>query len=139
MVIYTRSVKNPGDIMSLYQTLGWAAYLEVTDEELNKAIQNSWSVLYAYMGDTLVGTARVISDGVINAYLCGLGVHPRYRGHGIGRELVWRLADECAVSKLHLQLMCEEELVPMYERMGFMVFARGMRPSTDAGKQMFDR
>ncbi|HSL93487.1 MAG TPA: GNAT family N-acetyltransferase [Bacillota bacterium] len=127
MVIYTESVKSPRDIMSLYEALDWAQYLGVSAEQLDAAMQNSWSVLYAYAGNTLVGTARIISDGVINAYLCGVGVHPGHRGQGIGRELVRQLAQQCASSGLHMQFMCQDELVPMYEKMGFRVFARGMR------------
>ena len=48
VVIYTESVKSPRDIMSLYESLDWAQYLGVSAEQLDAAMQNSWSVLYSY-------------------------------------------------------------------------------------------
>lgn len=127
MIEYTGTVKSPTDLPGLYEVLGWAEYLKVSPEQLDAAMQGSWRVMYAYSGDVLVGTARVISDGVVNAYLCGVGVHPGHRGAGIGRELVRRLVDNCQKHRLHLQLMCEDHLVSLYEKMGFVTFAQGMK------------
>ncbi|MCL2837145.1 MAG: GNAT family N-acetyltransferase [Defluviitaleaceae bacterium] len=62
----------------------------------------------------------------INAYLCGLGVLPGYRGPGIGSEITGRLKEHCVSRGLHLQLLCDEGLAPFYEKMGFERFAVGL-------------
>src|SRR5688572_16601089 len=49
--------------------------------------------LAAYEDGMLVGFARAISDGVTNAYVSSVMVHPDHRRQGIGRELLGRLMD----------------------------------------------
>ncbi len=75
----------------------------------------------------LVGTGRVISDGVINSYLCGLGIDPDHRNKGIGTKISQKLVEYCKERNLHIQLFCEEHLQKYYEKMGFEVFALGMK------------
>lgn len=79
------------------------------------------------MKEKLVGTGRVVSDGIINAYLCGLGVIPDYRNKGIGMEISKRLVEHSKSNGFHIQFFCEEKLVPYYKNMGFEIFAIGMR------------
>lgn len=124
---YTTKTKAKGDIYSLYECLGWNDFLKLKEEQLEKAMEQSFRVIYAYDGENLVGTGRIISDGVTNAYLCGLGVIPTYRGRGIGTEIMRGLADYCKDRNLHLQFFCEEGLVPYYRNMGFKTFAVGMK------------
>lgn len=101
--------------------------MQLDKDRLLDAMQQSWYAIYAYHGSSLVGTGRIISDGITNAYLCGLGVRPEYRGQGIGTEITRLLRDYCREAKVHLQFFCEEELVPYYENMGFKAFAVGMK------------
>lgn len=115
------------DIYLLYECLGWNDFLKLDKNQLSKAMEQSWHVIYAYDGDKLVGTGRVISDGVTNAYLCGLGVMMEYRKKGIGTEISKRLVEHCRNYNLHIQFFCEERLVPYYRNQGFEVFAVGMK------------
>ncbi|RJG20446.1 GNAT family N-acetyltransferase [Paenibacillus thiaminolyticus] len=82
--------------------------------------------MHVYDGERLVGTGRVVTDGFINAYLCGVGVHPDYQQQGIGSELIRRLGRTCREAGLHVQLFCSAEKISYYERFGFDTFAIGM-------------
>jgi ribosomal protein S18 acetylase RimI-like enzyme len=115
------------DVYLLYENLGWNDFLKLKQEQLIKAMEQSWHIIYAYDKDKLVGTGRVVSDGVINAYLCGLGVAVDYRKKGIGSEISKRLVEHCRSYNLHIQFFCEERLVPYYRNQGFEVFAVGMK------------
>lgn len=124
---YTTKLKQQEDIYSLYESLGWNSFLQLNQEEIVNAMEQSWHVIYAYDKDKLIATGRVVSDGIINAYLCGLGVLSDYRNKGIGTEVSKRLVKYCKNSNLHIQFFCEERLVTYYNNMGFEVFAVGMK------------
>jgi len=119
--------KRKGDLFLLYRSLGWQEVLNLEPSSLDQAMNNSWFVLYVYDQDRLIGTGRVISDGVINAYICGIGVEAAYRNRGIGTGILNRMVEKCTSKKLHIQLFCEEHLKSYYETKGFSVFAIGMK------------
>ena len=127
MITYTDTKASPEEVYGLYKALGWTAYLDLTAEQIALAMTQSWFVVNAYADSLLVGSGRVISDGVTSAYLCGLGVRPEYRCQGIATEIIARLVDECRRDKLHVQFFCDEALVSMYEKLGFTAFAVGMK------------
>ncbi|MGG4091088.1 GNAT family N-acetyltransferase [Paenibacillus sp. FSL W8-0187] len=126
-VIYTSEA--PEDfrqLEALYASLGWnSIHLSVT--ELKTMCLQSWYAIYAYEGHKLVGMGRLVSDGVITGVICGLGVHPGYQSRGIGREILHRLVEHCEKFGVFPQLMCEEELEPYYEKLGFQRFTIGMK------------
>ncbi|KEI97013.1 acetyltransferase [Clostridium botulinum A2B7 92] len=124
---YTTKLIMQEDLHSLYKSLGWNSFLQLNQEQLAKAMEQSWYVIYAYDGEKLVATSRVVSDGIINAYVCGLGVIEEYRNKGIGTEISKRLMDYFKNDNVHIQLFCEEKLVSYYEKMGFKVFTIGMK------------
>lgn len=124
----TSKLKNPTDIFYLYEQLGWNRFLKLEMEKLVFAMEKSFYVLYAYEANKLLGTGRIISDGLTNAYICGLGILPDYRNRGIGRELCCSLVAYGQQKNLHVQFFCEENLVPYYEKMDLEVFSVGMRP-----------
>ncbi|MDP2349563.1 MAG: GNAT family N-acetyltransferase [Chloroflexota bacterium] len=65
----------------------------------------------------VVGFVTAIGDGVLAAFIPLLEVLPAWRGHGIGSELMRRvlarLQDRYAVD-----LACDGDLIPFYERLG---------------------
>ncbi|MBE9918258.1 GNAT family N-acetyltransferase [Paenibacillus donghaensis] len=128
---YTSELPTEENIYDLYEDLDWNKFLQLNKERLLTAMKQSWYAIYAYHDDRLIGTGRIVSDGIINAYFCGLGVHPDYRNKGIGSEITRQLAERCQKENLHLQFFCEEGLVPYYEKMNFKVFAVGMRGRED--------
>lgn len=124
---YSTEISDNHMLFELYERLNWNSFLKLNEEQLIVAMQQSWYTVYAFDNNFLIGTGRVISDGIINGYLCGLGVLPQYRKRGIGTEISRLLVEECQKNNLHIQFFCEEKLVTYYEKMGFKSFAIGMK------------
>lgn len=82
-------------LFALYEHLMWNDSLKLSQDQLMEAMKGSIFSVYAYCGNQLVGTGRVVSDGTISAYLCGLGVHSDYRNRGIGTAMMKRLCQFC--------------------------------------------
>ena len=82
-------------------------------------LRGSEVALMAVDGATgnVVGFITAVGDGVQSAFIPLLEVLPAWRGRGIGSELVRRvlarLGDRYAVD-----LICDPELLPFYERLG---------------------
>ena len=123
---YTAQLPTEADLHKFYEAL-WNDFLKLSPQQLLTAMKQSFYSIYVYAGGELVATGRVVSDGVINAYICGVGVLPEHRGKGIGTEIMDRLKAHCLSQGLHVQFFCEEELVPFYEKIGFAKFACGMK------------
>lgn len=67
--------------------------------------------------DQAVGFVNMISDGVLTAFIPWLEVLPGYQGQGIGTELMRRIL--ASAGQLYsVDLVCDAELVPYYERLG---------------------
>jgi GNAT superfamily N-acetyltransferase len=64
-----------------------------------------------------VGFVTAIGDGILTAFVPLLEVLPAYRGRGIGSELVRRVVDRLR-NRYSVDLVCDEELIPFYERLG---------------------
>ena len=93
-------------------------------EVFKKLLRGSYKVVLAYEDDKLIGFINSISDGVLSAYIPLLEVIPEYQGKGIGKELVKKLKEE--LSSLYMvDLLCDEELIPYYEKLG-MIKAQGV-------------
>ena len=74
-------------------------------------------VVLAVDGRRVVGFVTALSDGVLSAYVPLLEVLSDYQGRGIGSELVRRMLAQ--LGDLYMvDLACDEELVPFYERLG---------------------
>lgn len=123
---YMKKAPSDLELFQLYEDLGWNDFLKLPKESLHQAILQSGFAMHAYDEDRLVGTGRVVTDGFINAYLCGVGVHPDYQQRGIGSEIIRRLGSICSEAGLHVQLFCSSEKTSYYERFGFETFAIGM-------------
>ena len=65
----------------------------------------------------VVGFVTAVSDGVVSAFLPLLEVLPEYKGRGIGSELVRRML-KLLEGHYMVDLCCDEDLVPFYERFG---------------------
>lgn len=65
----------------------------------------------------VAGFVNMISDGVLTAFIPWLEVLPGYQGRGIGTELMRRILD--GTDQFYsVDLVCDAELVPYYERLG---------------------
>ena len=66
----------------------------------------------------VVGFVTAVGDGVLSAFVPLLEVVPEYQGRGIGSELVRRLLALVEGSYM-IDLLCDDDLVPFYERKRF--------------------
>ena len=73
----------------------------------------------------MVGIVSAVGDGVLAAYIPMLEVLPDYQGRGIGSELVRRLLERLR-DRYMVDLVCDEDLVPFYERLGLARHAAAM-------------
>ena len=80
------------------------------------SFENSHAVVIAYDGAQIVGTARVLSDGVCNAYIVDVWTHSSYRGRGIARVMMQMLED--SVPGQHVSLWTESAQ-GFYEKLGY--------------------
>jgi GNAT superfamily N-acetyltransferase len=65
----------------------------------------------------VVGFVSVLGDGFSVAFVSLLEVLPAWRGQGIGSELMRRVLARCG-DRVALDLVCDEDVVPFYERLG---------------------
>jgi len=87
-----------------------------TAEEHGRSFHNS-VVRLAFDGDTLIGAARAITDGVYAAAVFDVCVLPSHRGRGIGRQLMRALMD--GLTDQFIVLVCDEKLRKFYLDVGF--------------------
>ena len=92
-----------------------------------RLLAGSYAVVLATDDDTgqVVGFINAISDGVLAAFIPLLEVLPTYQGRGIGSELVRRLSDLLA-DFYGIDLLCDDDVVPFYDRLGFQRASAGM-------------
>ena len=87
-------------------------------EALRRSFEQSRHVAIARDGDRVVGMARLLSDGVCNAYLVDVWTAARYRRQGIASSLVRLLLD--AVPGQHVGLQTDDAQ-RFYAALGFRV------------------
>jgi predicted GNAT family acetyltransferase len=83
---------------------------------LRRSFESSQHVAVAWDGDRVVGMARLLSDGVCNAYLLDVWTMPAYRRRGIASSMVRQLADRVPGQHIGLQTDDAEEF---YTSLGF--------------------
>lgn len=70
---------------------------------LRRSFEQSQHVAIAWDGDRVVGTARLLSDGVCNAYLLDVWTASSHRRRGIGRGMVEQLCETVPGEHVGLQ------------------------------------
>jgi GNAT superfamily N-acetyltransferase len=95
-----------------------------TAEQLQRSFANSQVACFALAEGQVVGKARLLSDGVCNAYLVDVWTYRPYRRRGIAREMIRRLIQ--AVPGQHIYLQADSDLLDFYERLGFRPQPHGL-------------
>jgi len=87
-----------------------------TTEQLRRSFENSFATCIAHADGGIVGTARILSDGVCNAYLVDIWTYTPYRRRGVARTMIESLLK--TVPGQHVYTFTDE--VPdFYKRLGF--------------------
>jgi GNAT superfamily N-acetyltransferase len=82
------------------------------------SVAGSARVVGAYLGNELVGFARVVSDGVAIAYLADVFVLDDHRGKGLGTELVRTAIEDGPFAGLRW-IVHTDDAHGLYQRFGF--------------------
>ena len=93
-----------------------------TPDQLELSFRNSHSTVIAYDDATIIGTARLLSDGVCNAYLVDVWTYTPHRRHGIARTMIDLLL--AGVPGQHVYLQSDEP--DFYHHLGFTPQPTGM-------------
>jgi GNAT superfamily N-acetyltransferase len=94
-----------------------------TPEELRRSFENSYATAIVAQGSRVIGTARLLADGVCNAWLVDVWTASAHRRRGIGSAMVRRLV--ARVPGHHVALFTEHHET-FYRGLGFEVQAVGM-------------
>ena len=68
------------------ESTGWNREYGFTPEQLHMALRGSWRLLAAYEHGELVGSGRIVCDGVFHALIVDVIVADRLRRHGWARQ-----------------------------------------------------
>jgi ribosomal protein S18 acetylase RimI-like enzyme len=100
------------------------------EEEWNNLVKKKEDTKNAWMhsnvrflvfdGDTLAGYVRGFTDGHVTTYICELLVNQRYRGQGIGTELI-KFAHHL-YPKTRIELLASKTSRSFYEAIDYRVF-----------------
>ena len=117
---------------ALRDSAGWG---EISLAQAELALAQSLASVSAYKNGRLIAMARLIGDGVLNAYIQDVVVAENHRGQGIGRAiLTWLIVD----MRRDLPLSCTIGLMAAKGQEGFYQSFRFIpRPDTDYGAGMF--
>lgn len=111
------------DIEDLRVAVGW----DRMEGAYDRILKNSYTHFSAVAGDQLVGFLDVISDGIGDALLVDLMVHPAYQRQGLGQALVGSAIKSLKADGIRaIQVIFERELEPFYQKCGFQLLGAGM-------------
>ena len=124
MIAYTESLAGiearhlQGFFVGWTRPLSPAAHLRV--------LRGSDAIVLAIEAESgrVVGFVTALTDGELSAYISLLEVLPEHQGQGIGTELMRRMLARLEILP-NVDLMCDPELIPFYERFG-LLHADGM-------------
>ncbi len=112
------------EILRLYSSAGWSAYLKDT-AALKRGFENSLAVLAAYEDGRLAGVIRAVGDGATIVFIQDLLVFPEMRRRGIGSALVRALVGRFpSVRQIELAADDTPELAAFYKSLGFKELSR---------------
>lgn len=94
-----------------------------TVEQYQRSFENSFGVVFAWAGDEIIGKARVLSDGVCNAYIVDVWTYSPYRQKGIGSQMMMLLVEQ--LSGQHVYLFTDDS-IPFYKGLDFQEQGVGM-------------
>ena len=119
MEIMAYQTYNEGEILSLYNSVGWTAYT-AHPEVLHKGFDHSLLTLAAYEGEQLLGIIRVVGDGYTIVFVQDLLVFPEHQRKGIGSALLQAVLNQYRhVRQIELATDRTQKTIAFYKSMGF--------------------
>ena len=114
----------PREIEDLRQAVGW----DRSEGTYARTLPRHYAHYTVRDADNrLIGYMSVLSDGVADAFLIDLAVHPRYQRSGIGSRIVRRaILDLKEAGVRCVQVTFSGDLEPFYAQCGFHIFKGGI-------------
>lgn len=102
-------------LSDLREAVGWNRM----ESEYSNPLMNSFYPIGVYAEEKLVGYIDCVSNGVTDAYIQNLMVHPAHQGKGIGTDLMNRMIPHLKEKNIYMiSVVYEESLKPFYDRFG---------------------
>lgn len=122
-----RYVENPElgaeTIAALRVLVGWDARIK----KLEKIVGCTYMTAACYDKNLLVGFVDVLSDGVDDALVRSLVVHPEYQRRGVGLELIRIVVERLKANQIKtINVLFETELTAFYNKAGFRIVSGGL-------------
>jgi predicted N-acetyltransferase YhbS len=121
MISYRQGLEyiNWDKLFDLYKKVGLLRrFIESGEfDKIQEAFTRSYKVVTAWDGEKLIGSCRMLSDGICYGTVFDLGVLPEYQKKGIGRELINLLLKGEEHIPIHLTSTFGNE--EFYKKIGF--------------------
>jgi len=113
------SISDLSEIKRLYHQENWYTSFQ-NEDAIGYLIAGSFCFLVVRKNNKIIGTGRVLSDGMSDAYVHNIVVDKEYRSQHIGKEIVQRLIDFCIHNQIvWIGLIAEPGTESFYEKSGF--------------------
>ncbi len=117
-------------VAALRSEVGWDA----RKEKLERIIGRTYTTAACFDGNRLIGFVDVISDGVDDAFIRNLLVHPDYRGKGIGLRLLQIIIKRIKTDRIKtINVLFEPQLAELYRKAGFRIIKGGIIDNEEEG------
>lgn len=116
MIYQYNKIVSAKDLSDLRESVGWNRM----ESEYSNPLMTSYYHIAVYEDGKLVGYIDSVSNGVTDAYIQDLMVHPDYQGKGLGTELMNQMIAYLKENRIYIiSVVFEESLKPFYDRFGF--------------------
>ena len=126
------SQERPLDLVELEQLLQSVGWSHRPMRKVQKALDNSMLKVGLWRHDSrfprLIGFARCTGDGVLEATVWDVAVHPIYQGLGLGKQLMSYINKSLReIGIRRITLFADPEVVTFYIRQGWVLEPKGHR------------
>lgn len=112
------------DWAAVCQVLSEAGLRARSPEVVGRAFENSFSKVFVFAGETLVGVGRAVSDGAYEAALYDIAVLPAQQGNQLGRRIVETLHQD--LTEMNVILFANPGKEGFYRQFGYSRLLTGM-------------
>ena len=103
-------------LSDLRESVGWNRM----ENEYKNPLLTSFYHITVYEKNELIGYIDCVSNGVTDAYIQDLIVHPNYQKKGVDTELMNQMITYLKEKRIYMiSVVYEESLKPFYEKFGF--------------------
>ncbi len=129
VVIQGNSSVTAKQLNELCVAVGWSSRPLA---KLQQAIKHSFICITAWYIDQeqkrLIGFVRVVADGVYQATLLDVAVHPDFQGRGIGRNIVQTAIKQLNAAQIvDITLFASPQLTDFYHQLGFVAQPKNLQ------------